>query len=184
MSWTISLGGTFISFHTAQVQLTWLTAGNIMADSDRILVALTAISYYPQLQRIVAHGDASGISLVYLFLSAASAIEQFTIYAAHFEFNHLYPDSIVRTPPRLEDYLNLSQVSVFLLFSTVLYAALPRPFASFRLGSIRTNDPQASGVPPIPRLPCHRKVFRRRSVPSLRLRHPGPNRSLGLKIQP
>ncbi|KAK3313230.1 hypothetical protein B0H66DRAFT_644321 [Apodospora peruviana] len=85
-----------------------------------VLVALTAISYYPQLHRVVTRRNATGISLVYLFLSAASAIEQFTIYAAHFEFNHLYPDTVVPTPPDLGAYLNLAQVLVYLVFSSAL----------------------------------------------------------------
>lgn len=86
------------------------------------IVIATALSFYPQLRKIVSRGDADGISLTYLLLSAVSAMEQFTLYASRFIYHEDFPDSEVSTPRTVGDWLNLIQVSVLLLSTTILVA--------------------------------------------------------------
>lgn len=47
-------------------------------------------------------------------------MEQFTLYASRFIYHEDFPDSEVSTPLTVGDWLNLIQVSVLLLSTTIL----------------------------------------------------------------
>lgn len=85
-----------------------------------ILCFLTFLSFLPQLRRILAKKDSTGISLYYLLYNLISATEQFTLGFYFVISDSLSREVFVHYPVNTGDWLNMAQLTVVWLMSLVM----------------------------------------------------------------
>ncbi|KAL4925093.1 PQ-loop repeat-containing protein [Aspergillus undulatus] len=95
----------------------------VLVSIQSILLALTFISFTPQLRLLWARQNCSGISLIYVLINLISATEHFTINFVFLVIPGHKGDVFINDPISVEDWLNLCQnMLVWILF--IIYFAM------------------------------------------------------------
>ncbi|KAL2802563.1 hypothetical protein BJX63DRAFT_106893 [Aspergillus granulosus] len=85
-----------------------------------ILIVFTTLSFLPQLHKLIASRDSSGVSPYYVLSNLLLATNHFTIYLAFCVNDPSGGGVVVHNSPNTADFLNLTHVFVvWLLFSLV-----------------------------------------------------------------
>lgn len=95
---------------------------HVTNDGHSLLLVLTPLSYLPQYKTLLSTRNANGISVTAALMLALCAQSQIpTMYYLFACPVYKRDGSIIPTPPRLVDYLNLAQLLMQWLCSLLLY---------------------------------------------------------------
>lgn len=87
------------------------------------LCVASAVSFIPQLFRIVARQNSSGLAIAYALLNHISATHQLALGALYIGFADVEDNVFVWSwPPSTTDWLNLAQLIIFWAGTFVMYA--------------------------------------------------------------
>lgn len=100
----------------------WMSETNIFMRLTfaRILLGFTLASFVPQYKRIRDRTDSDGISLSYVLLNLIVATQQFSLYLLFVIDDSTVADFLVKSPPSIENYLDLAQFGIVWLCQLVL----------------------------------------------------------------
>ncbi|KAJ4404935.1 hypothetical protein N0V82_010405 [Gnomoniopsis sp. IMI 355080] len=88
------------------------------------LCIASAVSFIPQLFRILARRDSSGVAIAYVLLNLVSATHQLALGALYFGFADVQDNVFVWSwPPSTTDWLNVAQLLIFWAGTLAIFMA-------------------------------------------------------------
>lgn len=91
-----------------------------------LLIISSLASFFPQVRRLQARHDGSGISLPYTLFNLVVAAEQLTVslHLVAVDYKHT-AEGLVHHPPTAGDWLNVAQFGAVWFSHSILYVVFP-----------------------------------------------------------